>query len=311
MSSDRPDRHPLPGARPWVWLACFGSLWLSGSANAQITQDGWNFGSTPNRPQLQGRPLRKEEHGSADDHLIFQAKVARSMGVQGRYEAARQHLIDQRILRARASSLGRAHWQLEWGRTWCSATHPAHAMDAAARKQATDAFAEAERLATEAAADDVAVDAIHMMAFVDTAPADAQRWTQQALARALASKQPAAQRWEASLRNNLGVAYMEQSRPTEALTQFEAALAARQAAQAPDDKRRIAEWMVAWALRGLQRHDEALAIQQRLARENEAARSPDPEVYDEIALLQQARGQTEAAQQARTQAQALRNTTSR
>ena len=275
-----------------------------------LGQDGANF-ADPKGPRMQGRSLKREDHGSADDHMIFQSKVARSMGLQGMFDAARRHLNDKRELRSRASDLGKAHWWLEWGRTWCSATHPANAMDAAARQQATEAFAKAEQLATAAEADDVAVDALHMMAFVETVPADAQRWTEKALARALASSQPAAQRWEGSLRNNLGVALMDQGQPAQALVQFEAALAARRAAGATDDKRRVAEWMVAWALRGLKRHDEALAIQERLARENDAAKTPDPEVYDEIALLQQARGQADAAQQARARAEALRKGTAR
>lgn len=297
------------------WLAMLALTWASSpgsgvAAPGVMARDGTQLAQA-GLPRLRDVTSKREDYGSADDHMIFQSKVARSMGVQGMFEAARRHLNDKRELRSRASDLGKAHWWLEWGRTWCSATHPAAAMDAAARQQATEAFAQAELLATAAEADDLAVDALHMMAFVETDPANAQRWTEKALARALASSQPAARRWEGSLRNNLGVALMDQGQPAPALVQFEAALAARRAAGAKDDQRRVAEWMVAWALRGLKRHDEALAIQERLARENDADKTPDPEVYDEIALLQQARGQDDAAQQARARAAALRKTSAR
>lgn len=297
------------------WLPMLALTWAcspgSGVAAPDFMAQGGTLLAQPGVPRLRPVVQGREDYGSADEHMIFQSKVARSMGLQGMFEAARRHLNDKREMRSRASDLGKAHWWLEWGRTWCSATHPAAAMDAAARQQASEAFAKAEQLATAVEADDVAVDALHMMAFVETDPASAQRWTEKALARALASSQPAARRWEGSLRNNLGVALMDQGQPAPALVQFEAALAARRAAGAKDDQRRIAEWMVAWALRVLKRHDEALAIQERLAQENDAAKTPDPEVFDEIALLQQARGQDDAAQQARARAAALRKTPAR
>ena len=44
--------------------------------------------------------------------------------------------------------------------------------------------------------DGLAVDALHMMAFVDTAPADQLRWGREALAVILASAQPAASVYE-------------------------------------------------------------------------------------------------------------------
>ena len=55
---------------------------------------------------------------------------------------------------------------------------------------------------------------------------------------------------------------------------------------------RGAHWMVAWTLRALKRHDEALAILRRLEREGEAIREPDGHVFAEIGenLLAQGRG---------------------
>ena len=51
-----------------------------------------------------------------------------------------------------------------------------------------------------------------MLAFVETEPATQRQRTEVALAVAQASRQPAAQRWQASLYNNLGMAWHEAGR---------------------------------------------------------------------------------------------------
>ena len=63
--------------------------------------------------------------------------------------------------------------------------------------------------------------------------------------------------------------------------------------------------MVAWCLRLLGRADEALARQQALAEEGEAAADPDPYVYEELELLYRARGDTAQADAAARRRQAL------
>ena len=58
---------------------------------------------------------------------------------------------------------------------------------------------------------------------------------------------------------------------------------------------RVARWMVANTLRRLQRNDEALAMQLELEREWDAAGDTDPYVYEELALLYAAKGDSRAA----------------
>ena len=70
---------------------------------------------------------------------------------------------------------------------------------------------------------------------------------------------------------------------------------------------RIARWQVANVLRLTGQSDEALAMQLALERDAAAAAAPDPYVYDELALLHAARGQTELAAQARARAEELRS----
>ena len=53
--------------------------------------------------------------------------------------------------------------------------------------------------------------------------------------------------------------------------------------------------MVAWTLRALGRMDEALAMQLRLERECDAAKTPDPYVYEELEMLYRATGDEDRA----------------
>jgi tetratricopeptide (TPR) repeat protein len=187
-----------------------------------------------------------------------------------------------------ASAEARTRWALEWGRSWASATHPSESQTPQAKATARAAYLEAVQTAKAAQLDNLAIDAIHMLAFVDTAPADQLRWGQLALAVALASSQPAARRWEASVRNNIGYALHQLGRYPDALEQFERALAIRERGSNASATR-TARWMVAWTLRALQRDDEALALQLRLEAEGDAAGQPDPHVFEALELLYRAR----------------------
>jgi hypothetical protein len=65
--------------------------------------------------------------------------------------------------------------------------------------------------------------------------------------------------------------------------------------------------MVAWTLRALQRNDEALAIQLRLERESEAAKAPDPSVFEELELLYRLQGDAVRAKDYAAKRKALDN----
>jgi tetratricopeptide (TPR) repeat protein len=175
------------------------------------------------------------------------------------------------------------------GRTYASATHPSALQTAETRKLARASYEEALAIAKSAQLDDLAIDAIHMLAFVDTAPVDQLKWGQEALAVALASTQPKARNWEASIRNNIGYAMHQLGRFDEALVQFKLAVALRERGTNAESTR-VAHWMVAWTLRALGKMDEALEIQLRLERECDAAKKPDRYVFEELEILYRARG---------------------
>jgi tetratricopeptide (TPR) repeat protein len=246
----------------------------------------WDF----DNPQLSEQRLRAALATAAgDDALILQTQIARSYGLRGGFATARQVLADIEPATRAAGAEARVRYALELGRTYASATHPPGSQTPQARAQARAAFQSALDQAKQAKLDDLAIDAIHMFAFVDTEPADQLAWGRAALTVADSSVQPAARRWQASIRNNIGYALHQLARYDEALVEFERALAIR---ESEDDAgaTRVARWMVAWTLRALGRTDEALAIQLRLERENQAAGQPDPYVFEELALLYRAKG---------------------
>ena len=114
--------------------------------------------------------------------------------------------------------------------------------DALASARARTAYGNALALARAASLDSLAIDTLHMYAFVDRTPADELRYVDQALALLQASTQPDAKGWEASLRNNRGYALQQLRRYDEALAEFRRALAAREKQGKPRGIR-IAHWM--------------------------------------------------------------------
>jgi tetratricopeptide (TPR) repeat protein len=232
---------------------------------------------------------------TGDDALVLLTQIARTRSLRRLTAAARDTLVPVAAALPAAGPDAVARYWLELGRTWISAVTTPEERTTAALAAARDAYLRAIDAAGEAGLDALAIDAIHMMAFVDTDPADQAAWNTRALDIALASEDPAARRWEASLRNNLGMAFHEAGRDEEALGQFRAALALR---EAEDDPGRvaIARWMVASALRHLGRLQEAVEIQLRLEQELDAAGRPDPYVFEELERLYRALGQDDRAE---------------
>jgi tetratricopeptide (TPR) repeat protein len=150
-------------------------------------------------------------------------------------------------------------------------------------------------IAREARLDALAIDAIHMFAFLDTTPAAQLRWSQAALDVVQASSQAQAKRWEASVRNNVGYALHRLGRYDEALAQFRQAVELRER-RGNAEQTRVAHWMVAWTLRSLNRIDEAMDIQLRLERENDQAGTADPHVLEELEALFRAKGDVARAE---------------
>jgi tetratricopeptide (TPR) repeat protein len=238
-----------------------------------------------------------------DDALILHTQIARSFGLRRDFERAREVLRAVQPALATVGSEARVRHGLEWGRTYVSATHPRGSVTEADRAEARRAWAEAEQRARAAALDGLTVDLIHMAAFLDDSPEAQRKVGEPALAVVLQSSQPAAQRWEGSIRNNLGLALNGLGRHEEALAQLQQALALRERA-GDVERTHVARWMVAHTLRRLGRLDEAEALQRRLAAEREALGRPDPYVAEELEAIARARGNTAEAEQWRARREA-------
>lgn len=264
------------------------------AAMAAVDLDAlWDF----RQPALSEQRFRAAlATAEGDDALVLQTQIARTLGLRRDFDGARTLLRTLEPQLATAGAEARTRWALEWGRTHASATHPAEAVGAADREAASAAFTQALATARAAGLDALAIDAIHMFAFVETGPQAAERRARDALALATSSAQPAARRWEPSIRHNLGVALNTQGRHDEALAEFRRAAELRRAAGAAAETQRIAQWMVAHTLRRLGRHDEALAILLPQARELDAAGRRDRFVDEELEAVYRALGDTERAE---------------
>jgi tetratricopeptide (TPR) repeat protein len=211
---------------------------------------------------------------SGDDRAAHLTQVARALGLQERYDEG--HAVLDQLAVDDPEVLTRT--ALERGRLLRSSGDP---------EAARPHFEAAAASAREAGFEELHLDALHMAALV--APAgDRQRLTEEALAVARASSDPAARDWDASLLNNLGMVHADAGEWPAALDAFEQALAARERqtrAGADPGRTRVAKWMVGWALRNLGRTDEALAVQTALKAELESVGEEDPYVDEELALL--------------------------
>lgn len=261
-------------------------LLLSSSAMAIDLDALWNFNDPA---QSQQRFEEAMSDASPDERLVLLSQIARTHSLRGDFEKARETLAGIEPELATAPPEVRVRYLLELGRSFVSASHPPGSVTPADREAARKAFLEAVQHAGEADLDGLAIDALHMMAFVDTEPAAQLEWNRKALALLEASNQPAAKRWEGSLRNNVGYALQQKGDIDGALREFglsrEAFLREGRSANV-----RIADWMIAWTLRGAGRADEALTIQLRLEKEWDAVGEPDPYVFEELETLYRARG---------------------
>jgi tetratricopeptide (TPR) repeat protein len=251
----------------------------------------WDF----DHPEVSEQRFREALISAApDDQLILQTQIARTYGLRRDFARARSTLEMIEPTIQGASPQARVRHALELGRTYASATHTQGSVTSEEKDIARTQYSRALDIAKGARLDALAIDAVHMLAFVDTAPADQLRWAQAALALVEQTSQPDAKKWEASIRNNTGYALHQLGRFAEALEQFEIALALREQgtnAQAT----LIARWMIAWTLRAMGRVKEALDMQLKLEGACAALGKPDQYVFEELELLYRQTGDTARA----------------
>jgi tetratricopeptide (TPR) repeat protein len=230
-----------------------------------------------------------------DDAFILQTQVARTYGLRKDFAKARETLLTLEPRVAQASPEAQVRWNLEMGRTWASPAHTAEQRTPEAKERARGHYLRAFDIAQQARLDALAIDALHMMVMVDEAPEQQLEWNRKAIAYMEASEQPGAKKWAGSLYNNVGYAHHLAGRDDEAIAYYRKSLAAYEA-EGRAANVRIAHWMIANAMRSQGHFREALAVQERLEREWDAAGEPDPYVYEELELLHRALGDEVRAQ---------------
>ena len=252
----------------------------------------WDY----SKPALSEERFRAEVVRAApDDAFILQTQIARTWGLRKDFTQAREILASVEPKLDSVSPEAKVRWLLEMGRTWASPAHSKEQRTPEAKEKARAFNLRAFETARQAALDGLAIDALHMMVMVDEGPQQQLEWNMKAIALMEASPQPAAKKWAGALYNNVGYAHHEAGRDDQAIEFYKKSLAAYEAAGRTSEVR-IAHWMIANALRTQGKLHEALAIQQRLEREWDAAGEPDPYVYEELEAIHRALGDEKLAQ---------------
>lgn len=196
-------------------------------------------------------------------------QIARSLGLQQKFEEAEAVLDEAQALLADSPPSTAIRCLLERGRVYNSSSR---------QPESLPCFVAAWELGLESGEDDYAVDAAHMLGIAEPAADKRAEWNDKALR--LAESSPAASRWLGSLYNNVGWAKVEAGELEEALELFRKALSFRLEQGSPKPIA-IARWCEAKVLRLLGRADEAYPIQLDLLKHRDAA-DPDGYVYEEL-----------------------------
>ena len=125
------------------------------------------------KPELSEQRFRTAlQTASEDDAIILKTQIARTYGIRQNFSQAQQILADLAPQIQIASFEARVRYYLELGRTYASAMHPPESQTTENREQARKAYMHAFDLAQEGKLDDLAIDALHMMAIVEPDPED-------------------------------------------------------------------------------------------------------------------------------------------
>lgn len=145
-----------------------------------------------------------------DLRLVVETQLARSLGLQGRYEEAHAVLdaVDARL--PAAGDEPRVRALLERGRTHNGSGAP---------RAATPSFREAWAVARHAGLQGLAMDAAHMLAIAEE-PEEALAWAWRAIELAEASEDEAVRSWLGPLYNNTGWTYEERGEYDQAMALF-------------------------------------------------------------------------------------------
>jgi tetratricopeptide (TPR) repeat protein len=256
----------------------------------------WEF-SKPAESEARFRAELAQHRAGSREALETATQIARTQSLRRMFAEADATLDAIAPKLDKVPARVRIRYLLERGRTRNSGGD---------KPAATPWFNEAVALGDRDAlpgADFYRVDALHMLG-IATAPAEQLDWNRKALATAEASPDPRARNWAGSLNHNIGWSYFDSGDPATALVFWQKALPIREA-QGNVDNIRFAKWTIARDYRATAKLDDAEKIQLALVAETEKAGEPDGFVYEELAEIAVARGDSAAAARWAAKAYAL------
>jgi tetratricopeptide (TPR) repeat protein len=233
----------------------------------------WDY-DDPAATEAKFRSLIPVAQGSGDANYYAEllTQVARSQGLQRKFDGAHATLDTAYEAVADEKSVGMARYLLERGRVYNSSGEPG-----ASRGY----FLKARDLAVEIGAGFYAIDALHMLGIVDP-PEKQMDWNLEALDLAEKSGDERARKWRGSLYNNIGWTFHDLGEYEKALEMFQKSLVFREE-MGDSAGVLIARWTIARTNRSLGHVEEALEMQLDLEENvEEYGLRPDGHVYEEI-----------------------------
>ncbi|MBX3118057.1 MAG: tetratricopeptide repeat protein [Fimbriimonadaceae bacterium] len=249
-------------------------------ANLPDLDSLWTF-ENPKASEQRFRDLIAEFEPGMDEpsvsDFVLEAKtqLARSIGLQRRYDEAHKVLDEVEPHATEDRPRLRVRYLLERGRVFNSSGK---------KQESHSIFMHAWGLASSVSGiDGLAVDAAHMLGIVE--PGDkGLEWNERALELASKSPDPKAQKWMASLYNNIGWTYFEREEYGLALDSFHKAVPLRRE-EGNAMKLRHARYAVAKTLRFLGDYTTALQMARDLAAEDETDGYAHEEIGENMVAL--------------------------
>lgn len=275
----------------WILAALLAFTCLCASAEEEPAEELvhfdrlWDFGK-PDETEKRFRELipLAERSGNLNYHLQLLTQIARTEGLQGRFDDAHATLDQVEAKLDGANAATRMRYLLERGRAFNSSKK---------KEEARAIFLEAWEVGRKEKADYYALDAAHMLGIVE--PQEKKlAWSEKAMKLAETSEDPNTKLWLGTLYNNTGWTLYY-------LGRYEESLGLQQKCRAWHEEKKniepalISRWAVAKCLRALKRYDEALAMQRELLDERTRLELPAGFVHEELAENLLALGKAEEA----------------
>lgn len=233
----------------------------------------WNY-NNPAETEKKFSEMLPAVKSSGDKDLYLQllTQIARTKGLQMKFEEAHKLLDEVQGELDDKCKLSELRYYLERGRTYNSSN---------VKDKAKELFLQAFETGKQLKEDDYTVDAAHMMAIVESGNASL-KWNETAMKIAEDSKEEETKRWLGSLYNNTGWTYFDMKDYNKALKVFE------KCRQWHENNKTgqglfIAKWSIAKTLRMLGMTDDAIDAQNELKIEiDEGKAEEDGYVYEEL-----------------------------